>query len=42
MEIRTCEEYVLAQLKDAQEQIESLEQQVEDLKLELMHLKLGT
>lgn len=42
MEIKTCEEYVLAQLKDAQEQIESLEQQVEDLKLEIMNLKLGT
>ena len=35
MEIRTCEEYVLAQLKDSQEQVLSLEMEVADLKRDL-------
>ena len=34
MEIDTCEKYVLAQLRDAQEQIASLELKVQELELE--------
>lgn len=35
MEIKTCEQYVLQQLADAQEQVASLEMQVADLKRDL-------
>ena len=35
MEIKTCEQYVLAQLRDAHEQIESLEEEIESLKKDL-------
>lgn len=35
MEIDTCEKYVLQQLRDAHEQIESLEEEVESLKKDL-------
>lgn len=35
MEIDTCEKYVLAQLRDAHEQIESLEEEIESLKKDL-------
>lgn len=35
MEIKTCEQYVLAQLRDAQEQNESLELEIESLKKDL-------
>ncbi len=35
MEIKTCEQYVLAQLQDAHEQIESLEAEIESLKKDL-------
>ena len=35
MEIKTCEQYVLAQLRDSQEQIESLELEIESLKKDL-------
>lgn len=35
MEIKTCEQYVLAQLRDAHEQIESLESEIESLKKDL-------
>ena len=40
MEIKTCEEYVLAQLKDAQEQVDSLQLQIESLQLEIMSLQV--
>ena len=39
MEIRTCEEYVLAQLRDAQEQAESLRLQLEDVQRELAYVQ---
>lgn len=35
MEIKNCEQYVLAQLQDAHEQIESLEMEIESLKKDL-------
>lgn len=35
MEILTCEQYVLAQLRSANEQIESLEAEIESLKKDL-------
>lgn len=40
MEIKTCEEYVLSQLKDAQEQIASLEEEIESLKVEIEYLNI--
>ena len=36
MEIRTCEEYVLAELAAAKKRIEELEAEVEDLKFQMM------
>ena len=38
MEIDTCEKYVLAQLRDAEEQIASLEMEVADLKRDLANV----